>query len=245
MPVYDFSGAVALVTGGSGGIGSAICRRLASEGAAVAVHFRSSDGPAKAVVSDIEANGGRAAAFQADLTDTEAVAGLYDEIEGRFGAPTIVVNAAGAVAAGPVAESEDADFDLMVAANLQTAFLSCREAARRMPSGGRIVNFSSISVADARAGQALYAATKAAVEPLTKVLAKELGERQITVNAVAPGATDTDMLVDEAREMAPDMTPLGRLGQPEDIAAAVAMLCSADGGWITGQIVGVNGGLGT
>jgi 3-oxoacyl-[acyl-carrier protein] reductase len=244
MPTYDFSGQVALVTGGGGGIGSAVCRRLASEGAAIAVHFRSSDGPAEAVAKTIEEDGGRAAAFKADLSDADEVSTLYDEIETRFGTPTIVVNTAGAITFASVAESEDDAFDKMVAANLQTAFLSCREAARRMGEGGRIINFSSVSVADAREGQALYAATKAAVEPLTKVLAKELGEKKITVNAIAPGATDTEMVPDDVRDMVPDMTPLGRIGQPADIAAAVAMLCSEDGGWITGQIIGVDGGLG-
>ena len=131
-----------------------------------------------------------------------------------------------------------------VAVNYRSSEEAARKLARRIQSeGGRIVNLSSNAVRHPREGQAVYAASKAAIEPMTKVLAKELGERGITVNAVAPGATETDMMPDEAREVAPQMTALGRLGQPEDIAGAVALLCSDDAGWITGQVVGVDGGL--
>ena len=167
---------------------------------------------------------------------------LGHRIEGELDL-VIVVNNAGVVLDAPLSDTEEADFENVIGANVRGVFLVCREAARRMDAGGHIVNLSSNAVRHPREGQAVYAASKAAIEPMTKVLAKELGERGITVNAVAPGATETDMMPEEAREVAPQMTALGRLGQPEDIAGAVALLCSDDASWITGQVVGVDGGL--
>jgi 3-oxoacyl-[acyl-carrier protein] reductase len=240
----DLSGTVALVTGSSRGIGAGIAERLASDGAAVAVNYRSSEEAARNLARRIQSEGGRAEALQADVSQAGDVRQLFEETEERFGAsPSIVVNNAGVVLDAPLSDTEEADFENVIGANVRGVFLVCREAARRMDAGGRIVNLSSNAVRHPREGQAVYAASKAAIEPMTKVLAKELGEREITVNAVAPGATETDMMPEEAREVAPQMTALGRLGQPEDIAGAVALLCSDDAGWITGQVVGVDGGL--
>jgi 3-oxoacyl-[acyl-carrier protein] reductase len=237
------SGRVALVTGASRGIGRAIAERLARDGASVAVNYAGSQDKAEAVVASIAAAGGRATAIQADVSRHEDVKRLFDETERRFGRPSIVVANAGTLFVRPFAEMTEADFDIGFAVNARGSFLTFIEAARRVPDGGRVIGFSTCLTLQGRPGLGLYQAGKAAVEQFVKTLAKELGPRRITVNAVAPGPTDTEMLGPARREDAPGVTPLGRIGRPEEIADVVAFLVSDDAGWVTGQVIGANGGI--
>ena len=237
----------AIVTGSSKGIGAAIAGRLAADGFAVTINYARDGAAAQAVVAKIEAAGGRAIAVGADIADPAAMPALFDATEAAFGPVGVLVNNAGIMALAPVAEVEDADFERQVAVNLGGVFRGMREAARRLADGGRIVSFSSSVVGLYQPGYGVYAATKAGVEALTHVLAKELGPRGITVNAVAPGpvATDlfltgkTDALVDSIRKM----NPFGRLGAPEDIARVVAFLAGPGGAWVSGQTIRANGGV--
>lgn len=238
---------VAIVTGSSRGIGAAIAERLARDGFAVVVNYAGRQADADEVVASIEANGGQAVAVQADVADPTAVKRLFDAAEDRFGGIDVLVNNAGVMALSAIVESDDALFDRHVAINLKGTFNGLREAAARLRSGGRIVNFSSSVVGLRLETYGVYIATKAAVEGLTAVLSKELRGRSITVNAVAPGPTATDLFLDGKSEeligrMA-KMNPLERLGQPEDIAGTVAFLAGPDGGWINGQVLRANGGM--
>ena len=236
-------GKVAIVTGSSRGIGRAIAERLGRDGASVVVNYAGSQEKAEEVVRAIESSGAKAIAVQADMSNPEEVKHLFDETEKQFGQLHILVNNAGTFVMKPAIDITQAEFDKVININVRGVFLALQEAARRMPDGGRIVNLASNVTVQSLANASVYAASKAAVEQFTRVLAKELGSRQITVNAVAPGATETDMIPDMAREMVPKMTPLGRLGQPEDIADVVAFVVSQEARWITGQIIGVNGGM--
>ncbi|MBW7968104.1 SDR family oxidoreductase [Bradyrhizobium sp. BR 10289] len=237
----------AIVTGGSRGIGAAIARRLAQDGIAVAINYASGRDAAEALVAEIKAAGGRAVAVQADLADPATPARLFDAAEQAFGGVDILVNNAGVMELGPLAEMTDEAFARQTSINLDSVFRSLREAARRLRDDGRIVNFSSSVVGLYQPGYGVYAATKAAVEAMTHVLAKELGSRRITVNAVAPGPVETRLFLDgkseqQVRAIAA-MNPFGRLGQPADIAGVVAFLAGRDGGWINGQIIRANGGV--
>lgn len=238
---------VAIVTGASGGIGAAVAERLARDGHAVVVNYAGNGGAAEVLVREIEAAGGRAIAARADVASAADVAGLFDAAEAAYGGVDIVVNAAGIMRLAPIADSDDALFDRTVAVNLRGTFNVLREAARRLRDGGRIVTFSSSVTTLLQPTYGVYAATKAAVEALTAVLTKELRGRGITVNAVAPGPVATRLFLDgkpqEAIEAMARAAPLGRLGQPEDIAAAVAFLAGPDGGWINGQTIRANGGV--
>jgi 3-oxoacyl-[acyl-carrier protein] reductase len=237
-------GKVAIVTGASRGIGRAIAERLAGDGAKVIVNYAGSRDKAAEVVGVIEAAGGQAFAVQADVGSRADVSRLFAETEKKFGQPDILVNNAGVFLMKPLIETTDDEFDKIFATNVRGVFFCLQEAARRIGDNGRIVNLSSVATAASHPGGSVYAASKAAVEQFTRVLAKELGARQITVNSVSPGATETDMMPDAAREIAPKMTALGRLGQPADIADVVAFLASDAARWITGQNIGANGGLG-
>ncbi len=241
------SGKAALVTGGSRGIGAAIAKRLASDGYGVIVNYAHGVAEAEAVVGAIDAAGGRAVAAQADVSDPAAMAALFQRAEDAFGGVDVLVNNAGVMKLAPLAQADDALFDETIAINLKGVFNGLREAARRLRDGGRIINFSSSVVGLYQPGYAVYAATKAAVEAMTHVLVKELGPRRITVNAVAPGPVATELFMrgKSDGDIAPIVgrTPLGRLGEPEDIAATVSFLAGPDGGWVNGQVLRTNGGI--
>ncbi|KRB33457.1 3-ketoacyl-ACP reductase [Mesorhizobium sp. Root695] len=237
----------AIVTGASKGIGAAIARRLARDGVAVVVNYARGRAEAEAIVRSIEAGGGKAIAVQADVADPSGIAALFDAGEKAFGGIDILVNNAGIMKTSPIAQTDDASFDTQIAINLGGVFRGMREGARRLRDGGRIVNFSSSVVGLYQPGYGVYAATKAGVEAMTHILAKELGARRITVNAVAPGPIETALFMDgksEAQiEAIGKMIPLGRLGQPDDIAGLVSFLAGPDSFWVNGQIIRANGGV--
>jgi 3-oxoacyl-[acyl-carrier protein] reductase len=243
------SGKGAVVTGGSRGIGAAIVRRLAADGAAVVFNFARSPDQAAQVAKDVRDAGGRAWPVRADL----GVPGAVDELMAAAGQhldglDILVNNAALEFASAPIADTSEEVFDAVMTVNARATFLAIRHAARSMRDDGRIISISTLNTTRPAPGIAPYVASKGAVEQLTQVAAVELGARGITVNAVCPGATDTDMLRNanppEALAQLPALTPLGRLGQPADIADVVALLASPDGRWLTGQIIHATGGLG-
>jgi 3-oxoacyl-[acyl-carrier protein] reductase len=240
---------VAIVTGSSRGIGAAIARRLARDGHTVIVNYAGKADEASKVVADIVAAGGQATAIQADVADAASVRRLFDEAQRAYGRIDVLVNNAGIMPPGlpPLADTDDATFDRLIAVNLKGSFNTLREAAARLQTGGRIVNFSSSVIGLALPGYAVYAATKAAIETMTNILAKELRGKSITVNAVAPGPTATELFLKgktpEAIERLAKAAPLERLGTPEDIADAVAFLVGPGGAWVNGQTLRVNGGI--
>jgi 3-oxoacyl-[acyl-carrier protein] reductase len=239
-------GEVALVTGASRGIGAAIARRLARDRIAVIVNYTRNRDEADKVVGAIADEGGTAVAAQADIGDPAGMAALFAAGETAFGGVDILVNNAGIMTLAPIAETDDRSFEKQVAVNLGGVFRGLREGARRLREGGRIVNFSSSVVGFYQPGYGVYAATKAAVEAMTHILAKELGPKKITVNAVAPGPVETELFMQGKSEALVQqitrLIPLGRLGQPEDIAGLVAFLASPDSGWVNGQVIRANGG---
>jgi 3-oxoacyl-[acyl-carrier protein] reductase len=241
------SSKVAIVTGASRGIGAAVAERLARDGFTVVVNYSGNDAAAEALVRKIEAAGGRALSAEADVGDPQAVRGPFDAAEAAFGGIDVLVNNAGIMKLATLADSDDALFDSQVAVNLKGTFNALREASRRLRNGGRIVNFSTSVVGLRLETYGVYVATKAAVEAMTPVLAKELRGRSITVNAIAPGPTATDLFLNgkspELIDRMSKMNPLERLGTPEDIAAAVAFLVGTDGSWINGQVLRADGGM--
>jgi 3-oxoacyl-[acyl-carrier protein] reductase len=240
---------VAIVTGASRGIGAAIAQRLARDGYAVVVNYAGNAKEALAVVQAIESEGGRAIAVKGDVSEPAAVRSLFDEAVRTYGGVDVLVNNAGIMppALPHLAETDDMTFDRLFAVNVKGTFNALREAAGRLEPGGRIVNFSSSVIGLALPGYAIYAATKSAVETFTRIMAKELRGRGITVNAIAPGPTATALFMDgktpETIDRLAKAAPLERLGTPEDIAAAVAFLVNGNGGWVNGQTLRVNGGL--
>jgi 3-oxoacyl-[acyl-carrier protein] reductase len=247
MANVSFDRRVAIVTGGARGIGAVVTERLASNGLAVVVNYSGSEEPARDLVKKIQAAGGVAVAFKADVSDPGAVASLFDASEDQYGGVDVLVNNAGVMKLARIAESDDDLFDTQVAVNLKGVFNCLREAGKRLRDGGRIVNFSTTNVLRTPPTYAVYVATKAGVEALTRVMAKEMGLRRITVNAVAPGPTDTPLFTegkseDEIAAIA-KMIPFGRLGEPIDVANVVSFLVGPDGGWVNGQVLPVNGGL--
>ncbi|KGI78261.1 SDR family oxidoreductase [Oleiagrimonas soli] len=238
---------VAIVTGASRGIGAAIAERLARDGFTVAINYAGNTAEAEQLVRKIEAAGGRAITAQADVSDPEAVTRMFDAAEAAFGGVDVLVNNAGIMKLAPLADSDDGLFESQMAVNLKGTFNTLRLAARRLRSGGRIVNLSTSVVGLKLESYGVYAATKAAVEAMTGILSKELRGRSITVNAVAPGPTATDLFLngksDELIARMAKMNPLERLGTPSDIANAVAFLVGPDGGWINGQVLRANGGM--
>ena len=241
------NGKVAIVTGASRGIGSAVAERLARDGFSVIVNYSGSVEAADALVRKIEAGGGRALAVKADVSDARAVREMFETTVSKFGGVDILVNNAGIMALSNIAETDDASFDKLIAINLKGTFNTLREGAKHLRSGGRIINFSSSVVGLLQPTYAVYAGTKAAVEAMTSVLAKELRGRNITVNAIAPGPTATDLFLKGKPQAVVDhlakLAPLERLGEPDDIARAVSFLAGPDGAWINGQVLRANGGI--
>jgi 3-oxoacyl-[acyl-carrier protein] reductase len=243
----DKTSKTAIVTGASRGIGAAIAERLAGDGFAVVINYSGDVKSAEALARKIEAKGGRALAARADVSDADAVRGMFDAAEAAFGGLDVLINNAGIMKLAKIADSDDALFDQQIAINLKGSFNGMREAARRMRDGGRIVNFSTSVVGTKLETYSVYAATKAAVETMTAILSKELRGRNITVNAVAPGPVATDMFLTgkspELVERMAKMNPMERLGTTQDIASVVAFLVGPDGGWINGQVLRANGGM--
>jgi 3-oxoacyl-[acyl-carrier protein] reductase len=238
---------VALVTGASRGIGAEVARRLARDGFRIVVNFAGRPDAAQAVAEEIRAGGGEAILAQADVGDAGAVASMFDAAIEAFGGVDVVVNNAGIMKLGSVAELTDDVVDRTIATNLKGVFNVCREAARRLRNNGRIINFSSSVIGMRLPTYGIYIATKAAVEGLTQVLAQEMRGRGIRVNAVAPGPVATELFLTgkspELLDRMAKMNPLERLGDPEDIARVVSFLAGPEGAWINGQIVRANGGM--
>jgi 3-oxoacyl-[acyl-carrier protein] reductase len=239
---------VAIVTGASRGIGAAVAERLAADGFTVVINFSGDVTSAETLARKIEARGGRAIAVKADVSDAGAVRAMFDAAERAFGGVDVLVNNAGIMKLAKIVDSDDALFDRQVAVNLKGSFNTMRrEAAKRLRDGGRIVNFSTSVVGTKLETYAVYAATKSAVETMTAILSKELRGRSITVNAVAPGPTATDLFLNgkspELIDRMARMNPMERLGTPEDTASVVAFLVGPDGGWINGQVLRANGGM--
>ena len=238
---------VALVTGASRGIGAAIAERLAKDGFTVVINYSGNAALAEELAGKIEAAGGKALTAKADVSDAEAVRRMFDAAEAAFGGVDVLVNNAGIMMLSTLADADDDNFDRQIAVNLKGTFNTLREAAKRLRDGGRIVNFSTSVVGLKLESYAVYAGTKAAVETMTGIMAKEMRGRGITVNAVAPGPTATDLFLNgKSEELVARMAkanPLERLGTPEDIAAAVSFLAGPDGAWINGQVLRANGGL--
>ena len=238
---------VAIVTGASRGIGAAVAQRLARDGFAVAVNYAGDTKSAEALVKQIEAAGGKAIAVKADVADAAAVRTLFDTAEKAFGGVDVLVNNAGIMQLAKIADADDEQFDRQIAINLKGTFNGLREAARRLRNGGRIINFSTSVVGTKLESYGIYTATKAAVELLTAILSKEMRGRSITVNAVAPGPTATDLFLTgkspELVERMAKMPPLERIATPEEIAGVVSFLAGPDGGWVNGQVLRANGGL--
>jgi 3-oxoacyl-[acyl-carrier protein] reductase len=243
----DRTSKIAIVTGASRGIGAAVAQRLAADGFAVVINYSGDTGSAEALARKIETGGGRALIAKADVSDGGAVGAMFDTVEATLGGVDVLVNNAGIMKLAKIADSDDALFDQQIAINLKGSFNAMREAARRLRDGGRIVNFSTSVVGTKLETYGVYAATKAAIETMTAILSKEMRGRNITVNAVAPGPTATDLFLNgkspELIERLARMNPLERLAAPEDIASAVAFLVGPDGGWINGQVLRANGGM--
>jgi len=238
---------VAVVTGASRGIGRAIATTLAAAGQAVVVGYAGNETAAKEVVDEITAAGGRAVAGQADVADEKAVAALFDTAEREFGGIDVVVNSAGRMALSPIAELDLDELDALHRTNIRGTFVVAREAARRLRPGGGIVLLSTSVVGLQFPGYGAYAASKGAVEAMTLILARELRGRDITVNAVAPGPTATELFLEgkdeETIERLAKQPPLERLGTPADIADVVAFLTGPGGRWVNGQVLRANGGI--
>ena len=238
---------VAIVTGASRGIGAAIARRLAADGFIVVINYAGKTGEAEELAGTIERAGGRALTAQADVSDPKAVVRMWEAAEAAFGGVDVLVNNAGIMRLATLAEGDDALFDSQIAINLKGPRNTMRLAAQRLRSGGRIINLSSSVVGLYQPTYGVYAATKAGVEAMTHVLSKELRGRNITVNAIAPGPTATPLFLtgkpQEVVDRLARLAPLERLGQPQDIAAAVAFLAGPDGAWINGQTLRANGGI--
>lgn len=237
----------AIITGASRGIGAEIARRLAADGINIVVNYASNAAAAEDVVASIREKGGKAIAVKADIGAADGIKTLFDAAEAEFGKADILVNNGGMLSLAPLATVTDEDFERQVAVNLGGTFRGLREAANRLADGGRIVNFSTSVVGTKLPAYGVYAATKAAVETLTHIVAKELAARGITVNAIAPGPVATELFLDgKSEELVANITrtiPAGRLGKPDDIAGAVAFLVGDEARFISGQVLRVNGGM--
>ena len=237
----------AIVTGATGGIGQAVAKRLASDGFSIVVNYAGKAAPAAAVVSEIEAAGGQATAVQADVSNADDVARLFQETMSTYGHVDVVVHSAGIMPLSPIANGDLATFDKVIAINLRGTFLVLSQAAQHVSEGGRIMAFSSSVLAKSFPAYGAYIASKSGVEGLVRVLANELRGRRITVNAVAPGPIATELFLHgkTAEQIAEfvKIPPLERLGTPDDISAVVSFLAGPDGGWVNAQTLRANGGF--
>ena len=241
-------GKIPVVTGASRGIGRAITLELASQGAFVVVNYNGSKDRAEEVKKEIEAAGGKAEVYQCNVSDFEKCQAFIQDVIKTYGRLDILVNNAGITRDGLLMKMSEADFDSVIETNLKGTFNTIRFASRQMlkQRSGRIINMSSVVGIAGNAGQANYASSKAGVIGLTKAVARELASRGITVNAIAPGFIETEMtevLSDAVKEASVAQIPLGRFGKPEDIAKTAAFLASDDAGYITGQVIQVDGGM--
>lgn len=239
---------VAVVTGASRGIGRAIAQKLASLGAFVVINYNGSKERAEEVKREIEAEGGKGAIYQCDVSDYGKCETFIKDVVNEYGRIDILVNNAGVTQDGLLMKMTEEAFDQVIATNLKGAFNTVRFASRQMVKqrSGRIINMSSVVGVTGNAGQANYSASKAGIIGLTKAAARELASRKVTVNAIAPGFIETDMtsvLSEKVREASVAQIPLGSFGKPEQVAAAAAFLASEDGGYITGQVLHVDGGM--
>ena len=245
---FDFSNKVALITGSSSGIGAAIAKEIAAGGAAVAIHYRGNADGANAVASEIRSNGGKCELFQADVSNTEQAAELIKKVQETFGSLDILINNAGTTRDTLLLSMKEEEWDAVISTNLKSVYAVSKAALRGMikKRWGRIINITSVVGITGQAGQSNYAASKAGIIGFTKSLAREVASRNITVNAVAPGFVPTaltDVLNEEQRAKIVSETPIGRMGTPEEIAWAVGFLASERSGFITGQVLTVDGGL--
>jgi 3-oxoacyl-[acyl-carrier protein] reductase len=238
---------IAIVTGASRGIGRVIAKRLAKDGFSVVVNYAGSESKAQEVVSEIVAEGGTAVALQADISKPEEVQNLFAATKKQYGQIDVVVNNAGIMALSPIAKGDLEVFDKTIQTNLRGTFLVFSQAAQHIAEGGRIIAFSSSVLLKSFPTYGAYIAAKAGVEGLVHVLANELAGRNITVNGVAPGPTGTELFLNGKSEediaRLRNLSPLQRLGEPQDIANVVSFLAGPDGGWVNSQILKVNGGF--
>ncbi|MGQ0666097.1 MAG: glucose 1-dehydrogenase [Nitrospiraceae bacterium] len=239
----SLSGRVAIVTGASSGIGRAIAERFSEDGAIVVVNYSKSGEKAQQVVTAIQAKGGKAVVFQADMSQVSEARQLVTETVKQFGRLDILVNNAGRFIARPLAETTEADFDAVLALNAKGPYFAMQEAAKVLKDGGRIVNISTGGTHLSFPGASAYLGSKGALEQYAKTLAQELAPRGITVNTVSPGFTETGMMTEQYRQMGIELSPLKRLGFPNDIADVVAFLVSDQARWLTGQNIQAGGGI--
>jgi 3-oxoacyl-[acyl-carrier protein] reductase len=247
MDQKQLTGKIAIVTGSSRGIGRAIVERLSLDGASVVVNYAHRSDKAQEVVAAIASAGGTAIALPADVSKTDDIQSLFHQTIKHFGRLDILVNNAGIRSNKNFTDIDEEEFDRLFAINLKGTFFACQQAAHRLSDGGKIINVSSGVTRMMLPGYSIYSASKGAVDQITRVLAKELGGRNITVNAVSPGPVDTDGFregkTEEQIHQLAQMAALGRIGQVEDIADVVAFLASDEARWITGQSIHVNGGF--
>jgi 3-oxoacyl-[acyl-carrier protein] reductase len=243
----DLQGKVAIVTGSSRGIGSVIARDLAKAGCSIIVNYSGNEAAAKNVVDEIATAGSAAISIRANVASPSDMTALFDAAINQYGKVDILVNNAGINIYKLVKDTTEEDFDRIFQINVKGVFLGLKEAATRLEANGRVINFSSSVTRLMLPTYGVYSATKAAVEQLTRVFAKEVGARGITVNSISPGPTNTDLFLEgkseETIQRLASMSALGRIGEPADISRVVLFLASESAGWVTGQNLGVNGGF--